>query len=53
VINSSEEAASKRTVPMTNEEIFKEYMFSAKAEAAFLKGSTIGELFVIQPDLFL
>ena len=51
--NVSDESASKRSEPMTNEEIFKEYKLSEKAQAAFLRGATIGELFVIQPDLFL
>ena len=53
VENIAEDAASKRSYPMTNEEIFKEYKFSVKAEAAFVAGVTIGELFVIQPDPFL
>lgn len=51
--NVSDDGAKKRTSPMSNEEIFEEYGFSVKAQAAFLKGVTIGELFVIQPDLFL
>ncbi len=49
----AEDAAKKKSAPMSNEEIFAEYEFTAKAQAAFLKGVTIGELFVIQPDLFL
>lgn len=53
VENIAEDAASKKSAPMTNEEVFKEYNFSVKAEAAFVAGVTIGELFVIQPDLFL
>lgn len=53
VENIAEDAAKKKSAPMTNEEIFKEYNFSVKAEAAFVAGVTIGELFVIQPDLFL
>lgn len=53
VRNVSDDVAKKRSAPMTYKEIFEEYKFSPKAQAAFLKGVTIGELFVIQPDLFL
>lgn len=53
VKNVSDDVAKKRSAPMSNEEIFAEYGFTSKEQAAFLKGVTIGELFVIQPDLFL
>ncbi len=51
--NGSEVLAEARTSAMTREEIIEEYKFSRKAVAAFDKGATIGELFVIQPDLYV
>ena len=53
VENLAVEDASKRGDPMTRDELVEELKLSPKAAAAYDRGATIGELFVIQPDLFL
>lgn len=50
---ASDEAVANRRTPMTRDEVIKTFGLSEKAVKAFDNGATIGELFVIQPDLFL
>ena len=49
----TEVLAESRTRAMTRDEIVDEFKLSPKAAAAYDRAATIGELFVIQPDLFL
>ncbi len=53
VQNKLEEIAQRRQAPMSLEQIINEFKLSQKAAGALEAGATIGELFLLQPSLFV